>query len=208
MSDTSVLTTLVVYRIVTLLVGFGSIVLGYRLFCRGLYDQGGDLQVKAGDTGLVLQKVGPGIFFALFGTAVIIASVWNAPSFTREVIDQDNQKTLLRVAMLDRPGTSGSPSGGGPGIPIPPSPGGQVGGPFGVGVDVEQELRRLQAQLVQITARKQELQKLLADRQEVNGIMKKVFEGKALDKAEIERLKAWAANHWGIGNLPTRDDVP
>lgn len=65
----------VLYKITALIIGFAFAYLGYRLFRAGIYDGGGDLDATFSDTKLVLKKASPGIFFALFGTAVLVVTL-------------------------------------------------------------------------------------------------------------------------------------
>ena len=66
----------VLYKLSTLFVGFGLAYLGFRLLLAGVFEGGGDLDATFADNKLVLKKASPGIFFALFGTAVLIVSLW------------------------------------------------------------------------------------------------------------------------------------
>ncbi len=63
----------IVYRIITVLVGFGFAMLGYKLFCRGIYTSPSksDVRLSRGKTSLTLKQVAPGTLFALFGMTVI-----------------------------------------------------------------------------------------------------------------------------------------
>ncbi len=65
----------VLYKLAALLIGFGLAYLGYRLFIAGIFEGGGDLDATFSDTKLVLKKASPGIFFALFGTVVLVVTL-------------------------------------------------------------------------------------------------------------------------------------
>ena len=65
----------VLYKLAALLVGFGLAYLGYRLFLAGIFEGAGDLDATFSDTKLILKKGSPGIFFALFGTVVLVATL-------------------------------------------------------------------------------------------------------------------------------------
>jgi len=67
---------LLVYRLVVLLCGFGSIVMGYRLFRVGVFEKAGELKANWGGRSLLLKAAAPGTFFALFGSAIIAITVW------------------------------------------------------------------------------------------------------------------------------------
>jgi len=66
---------LAAYRLSIIGVGALSIILGYRLFCKGLYPHSEtettEFQAKIGDSEFSLTSAGPGLFFALFGVIVI-----------------------------------------------------------------------------------------------------------------------------------------
>ncbi len=66
-----VLSALVLYRIVTIVVGLLLAYLGYRLFVLGVYEKAGDLKAVWGSHLLTLRQAAPGTFSALFGTVVI-----------------------------------------------------------------------------------------------------------------------------------------
>jgi hypothetical protein len=62
--------------------GFGCVFFGYRLFCLGITRGGAAVQAEVGRAGgvvskarLVMERGGPGLVFALFGMAVIIAAI-------------------------------------------------------------------------------------------------------------------------------------
>jgi len=65
----------VLYKLAALIIGFGLAYLGYRLFIAGIFEGGGDLDATFSDTKLVLKKASPGIFFALFGTVVLVVTL-------------------------------------------------------------------------------------------------------------------------------------
>jgi hypothetical protein len=67
---------LLAYRLVVLLCGFGSILMGYRLFRLGIFEKAGELKANWGDRSLLLKAAAPGTFFALFGSAIIAVTVW------------------------------------------------------------------------------------------------------------------------------------
>lgn len=63
------------YKIASLLVGLGFGYMGYRLFLAGVGAPAADLEAAAGDRKLKLSQAAPGIFFALFGAAVVAATI-------------------------------------------------------------------------------------------------------------------------------------
>jgi hypothetical protein len=61
--------------LITSLLGFGSIFLGYRLFAQIPVTTTADGQFKMPKVGEVKLKAGPGLFFALFGAIAIYFSI-------------------------------------------------------------------------------------------------------------------------------------
>ncbi|TAJ12298.1 MAG: hypothetical protein EPO68_13820 [Planctomycetota bacterium] len=62
--------------------GFGCVFFGYRLFCLGITRGGAAVQGEIGRAGglaskarIVMERGGPGLVFALFGMAVMIAAI-------------------------------------------------------------------------------------------------------------------------------------
>jgi hypothetical protein len=66
----------VIERLLITLCGGLSLVLGWHLFKIGVVNEQAAELTKA-DASVRLQKVGPGVFFALFGTAVLLYSLFN-----------------------------------------------------------------------------------------------------------------------------------
>ena len=65
---------------------------GYRLFLAGIERPAGDLEASAGSRTLKLSRAAPGTFFALFGAAVIAATIFQG--FDVE-LPGDARKVLL-----------------------------------------------------------------------------------------------------------------
>jgi hypothetical protein len=63
-------------RLVGVLIGGLSIYLGYRLFLRVPDRHEGEGQIKLLDVSIVMSRIGPGVFFALFGAAVVGLSLY------------------------------------------------------------------------------------------------------------------------------------
>jgi len=116
-----VVSIIVVYRITIVVIGLGFAYLGYRLFALGLYEKAGELKAAWGESRLELKQAAPGIFFALFGAALILASLVRG-------VDIERIRTLS--ASQDTASTQ-SPNGGASGrgasttadssIPLPTS---------------------------------------------------------------------------------------
>ena len=64
------------YKVASLLVGLGFGYMGYRLFLAGIERSAGDLEASAGSKTFKLSRAAPGTFFALFGAAVIAATIF------------------------------------------------------------------------------------------------------------------------------------
>ena len=63
------------YKAASLLVGLLFGYMGYRLFLAGIERPAGNLEAKSGSGTLKLSRAAPGTFFALFGAAVIAATI-------------------------------------------------------------------------------------------------------------------------------------
>ena len=66
-------------RIIIVLIGGASIWMGWRLFAALGGDASQSAEFGGASLTIKLQKVGPGVFFALFGSLLIAASFWNLP---------------------------------------------------------------------------------------------------------------------------------
>lgn len=80
-TQTSIVWGLVIYKVISLLVGLASCYMGYRLFVKGIWGEAGDLNAKFGDNKLVLKGAAPGTFFAVLGTLVICVTLWKGMGF-------------------------------------------------------------------------------------------------------------------------------
>jgi len=67
---------LTILRALVTIAGLVFCVLGYKLFVKGVYEKGGDLNAVWGDKNLALKQAGPGTFFALFGLLVVGIGIW------------------------------------------------------------------------------------------------------------------------------------
>lgn len=70
-------------RLLAVLIGGLSIYLGYRLFLRVPDRYEGESQFKAWDISIFMSRIGPGIFFALFGATVVGLSFYHAVTVER-----------------------------------------------------------------------------------------------------------------------------
>ena len=74
--STSFIMYVILFRLSIIIAGIISIILGYRLFCRGIGSEksagrGAELNAEIGSTKFTLKNAAPGIFFALFGVVII-----------------------------------------------------------------------------------------------------------------------------------------
>jgi hypothetical protein len=72
--DTAILLR-TIERLTAVLIGGLSIYLGYRLFLRVPEQHEGEGQFKLWDVSIIMSRIGPGAFFALFGAAVVGLSI-------------------------------------------------------------------------------------------------------------------------------------
>lgn len=89
-------------RIIAIAVGAMCIYLGYRLFSRIPEEKQGEAKIKfPGDVSIYIARVGPGVFFALFGAVIIGLSFY----LKVEYVHQSSQKP---TAMEAQPTASGT----------------------------------------------------------------------------------------------------
>ena len=76
-APTKMITTFVMAQtisfVVVMCVGFGFAFLGYKLFSKGFETNEGEITAEIGEWKIYLRKIGPGVFFAVFGASIIIA---------------------------------------------------------------------------------------------------------------------------------------
>ncbi len=84
---------LVLFRIAIIASGTVSIVLGYKLFCKGIglddsSKKGTDVDAKIAGTSIKLKNAAPGTCFALFGVVIIsIMFIYGGPELTMKTIE-------------------------------------------------------------------------------------------------------------------------
>lgn len=98
------LTIIVLYRTVSMVIGFLFALLGYRLFIIGITADAGEFKAAWGANKLALKRTGPGTFFALFGMIIISVNLVKGPSVTSKKsysnvpqINKDIDKTALSI---------------------------------------------------------------------------------------------------------------
>ncbi len=93
----------IIFRLAIITAGIISIVLGYRLFCKGVWpdldkQQGTAFDAKVAGAHFTLKNAAPGTLFALFGVIIIIFMSASMPEFTLKGLDQATQiKTELKM---------------------------------------------------------------------------------------------------------------
>jgi hypothetical protein len=89
----------VIERILAVAIGGLSIVLGYRLFIQlpDQKDSAGKITLP-GDISVYLSRVGPGVFFSLFGAAIVVMSLQNGLSVNRKSSENATPAATQRVA--------------------------------------------------------------------------------------------------------------
>ncbi|MGH9961458.1 MAG: hypothetical protein ACREBC_30735 [Pyrinomonadaceae bacterium] len=81
------------YKVASLLVGLLFGYMGYRLFVAGIERPAGHLEASSGSRVIRVSRAAPGTFFALFGAAVIAATIFQGynvelPNSARQVLDR------------------------------------------------------------------------------------------------------------------------
>jgi hypothetical protein len=80
------------FRLAIIAAGIVSMILGYRLFIRGIYPSGGgesSIDFKAPGSGFTLKNAAPGTCFGVFGVVLITAMlIQGSPQFTYEMMQK------------------------------------------------------------------------------------------------------------------------
>ncbi len=82
-------------RLVAVMIGGMAIYLGYRLFFTIESGEGNARVSLPGDITIMISRVGPGVFFALFGTMVVAASFYYAIKY-QEISQSAREGTVIR----------------------------------------------------------------------------------------------------------------
>jgi hypothetical protein len=93
------------FRIATVLIGFGFAYLGYRLFRSGVYEHATDLKAAWGDKNLMLKQAAPGTLFALFGVVVVATGMYRQISFESTAKSNTNPPTESAPQPITNPRT-------------------------------------------------------------------------------------------------------
>lgn len=114
-----------IQHIITIIVGMAAFFLGYRLFIEMPRRREGETKLDLpGGVSIMLSRIGPGIFFALFGAGMIIYSITKPIEITdiaEQVASADGATRSLRSRSLtglgDTTGNAGMPETPRPALP-------------------------------------------------------------------------------------------
>ncbi|WP_455203517.1 tetratricopeptide repeat protein, partial [Kaarinaea lacus] len=102
-TTTAFILYITLFRLSIIIAGITCIVLGYRLFARGVFPasygklSGEDVIAEIGGAKLTLRNAAPGSSFALFGVIIIIAMfVTGAPEVTMEMLNEGDIRATFR----------------------------------------------------------------------------------------------------------------
>lgn len=84
---------LIIYKIACLMVGFGCLYLGYKLFVFGIVEKG-DLVIEMGTLKIQMKRGAAGAFFALFGAMMIIYTIHKGFNVKHEKIAPDQRTSI------------------------------------------------------------------------------------------------------------------
>jgi hypothetical protein len=94
---------LLLYKIVSLLVGLFFAYMGYRLFMAGVWGQAGELDAQFGNNKILLKKGAPGTFFALFGTVIVAFTIWRGLDISTTTTTELNSLNKVSQSSLSKP---------------------------------------------------------------------------------------------------------
>ncbi len=104
----SVSIALLLYKLAVVLAGTVSIFLGYLLFRHGIFEPAGDLDARFKNTRLVLKQAAPGVFFALFGTAILCFTITKGFSIDQPQMSRGQRNLLAEILIhIDQDETLG-----------------------------------------------------------------------------------------------------
>jgi hypothetical protein len=90
-------------RILVVIIGGIGVYLGYRLFLSIPEQKEGEANLKfPGGVSVYIARVGPGVFFALFGAAIVGLSLHKAIQFSEDILVRQPQQTSDQDASFKR----------------------------------------------------------------------------------------------------------
>ncbi len=95
-------TYLLIFRLAIVILGGLSIVLGYRLFVKGIFQsdsgsgsEASELDAKIGDMSFTLKNAAPGTFFAAFGVIIVTATMMSSQPEANFHIQKDPETGVV-----------------------------------------------------------------------------------------------------------------
>lgn len=85
---------LIVYKIITLLVGSLCCYWGYRLFLSMPVSNAGEISINIPKSQILMRRAAPGAIFLVFGAAVIIAAINSGVSMEKKIY-KEPQTTII-----------------------------------------------------------------------------------------------------------------
>ncbi|HDN27016.1 MAG TPA: hypothetical protein ENG03_07980 [Thioploca sp.] len=103
-------TYLLIFRLAIVILGGLSIVLGYRLFVKGIFQsdsgsgsEASELDAKIGDMSFTLKNAAPGTFFAAFGVIIVTATMMSSQPEANFHIQKDPETGVVSTGVNLRP---------------------------------------------------------------------------------------------------------
>ena len=81
---------LFIFKIVALFSGIFSVYLGYKLFCKGIFSDSGEIEGAVNKTTVRVRRAAPGTFFSLFGCIIICYTVFQG--FSLDIKKKSNNE--------------------------------------------------------------------------------------------------------------------
>lgn len=92
------------FRVCALAAGLLFALLGYLLFCKGVYEKAGDLTAAFGkDLRITLRAAAPGIFFALFGAAIAGYGLSRGVTFREGLLLNEPTAQIIEKVITGKP---------------------------------------------------------------------------------------------------------
>jgi hypothetical protein len=70
------------FKLSCIIAGLIIVFLGYRLFCKGIFNESGNLEGNWKSAKIIVRKAAPGTYFVLFGSLVICSAIFKGFSNT------------------------------------------------------------------------------------------------------------------------------
>jgi|GEM_PF-1782736 len=109
--------SLLIFKISIVFAAVFIIFLGYKLFCKGIFDNAGSLNAEFNFKKIVLKQGAPGTFFVLFGTIILSFATWKGINFKDKSIiknhlndntqitdtNQNDAKNVVPINLPEKP---------------------------------------------------------------------------------------------------------